>query len=143
MLQVALVGAQLALIAVIALNAGWSALSAVPVGLAAGGALLGLWTLAHNRPGNFNIRPAVREGARLIVSGPYRHLRHPMYASLLLVMGGMAANAWPRPAAAIALAALVVVLAAKMAMEERALARRFPDYPPYAARTARLIPGLL
>ena len=51
--------------------------------------LLAALALSVNRPGNFNIRPTPKPGARLVRSGPYRWLRHPMYSSLLLA--GMAA----------------------------------------------------
>ena len=38
--------------------------------LAATGAGVGAWALAHNRPGNFNIRPTPRQGGLLVCSGP-------------------------------------------------------------------------
>jgi len=59
----------------IALVAAFGALPfhAVPASITAGaGALLGAWTLLHNRPGNFNIRPVPKPGAVLATGGPYR-----------------------------------------------------------------------
>ena len=52
------------------------------------GVLVGIYTLAHNRLGNFGVFPELVNGARLITSGPYRWVRHPMYLSLLLFMLG-------------------------------------------------------
>lgn len=139
----ALVIAQFALIAAIALNARMAHPLPVPVGLMAIGLALGLWALAYNRPGNFNIRPRVKEGARLIVTGPYRFMRHPMYSALILACAGLALNGWPDATGAWSFGALLPVLAAKMGVEERLMAARFPEYRLYATRTARLFPGIL
>jgi protein-S-isoprenylcysteine O-methyltransferase Ste14 len=48
-----------------------------------------LWIFTHNRVGNFNIVPDIKDGAKLIVTGPYRFVRHPMYSSLILFMLGI------------------------------------------------------
>ncbi|MDQ3261228.1 MAG: hypothetical protein M3Q00_10690, partial [Pseudomonadota bacterium] len=47
---------------------------------------LGIYTLLYNRLGNFNIRPEPKASGRLITSGPYRLIRHPMYSALTLAM---------------------------------------------------------
>ena len=61
----------------------WLAISAI-------GLLVGLYTLAHNKLGNFGIYPEPIPDACLVTTGPYRRIRHPMYASLLLFMAGIA-----------------------------------------------------
>ncbi len=48
-----------------------------------------LWIFKHNKVGNFNIRPEIRDNAKLVVTGPYRFVRHPMYSSLILFMLGI------------------------------------------------------
>ena len=54
----------------------------VPAELLGAAALaLGVWVLSHNRPGNFRVRPQPKPGARLVLGGPYRFMRHPMYTS--------------------------------------------------------------
>lgn len=109
--------------------------------LAAACVLLGLWTLAHNRIGNFNVRPTPKAGGRLITSGPYQWVRHPMYSAVLL---GAAALAWAsQPWAWLAWAALGVVLWRKSSLEEGWLAKRHPDYTAYRRRSRRFIPWLL
>ena len=94
--------------------------------LAAAGTL-GIAAPASNRPGNFSIRPKLKPGARLVSSGIYRRIRHPMYGAVLL--GGRAAVlADPRPWRAAAWLAPLAVLIAKLRREERHLLQRFGDY---------------
>lgn len=109
--------------------------------LCAVGVLVGLYTLAHNRLGNFGIYPEPVPDACLVTSGPYRWIRHPMYTSLLLVMGGVALyyDAWPNY---VGLALLVIAVFGKMHREESHLHLTFEDYSAYVKRTHRLIPKL-
>jgi protein-S-isoprenylcysteine O-methyltransferase Ste14 len=101
--------------------------------------VLGVWTLGYNRWGNFNIRPELRPGARLVTGGPYRRIRHPMYTSVLLGVGALVV-ADPRPWRIALLVALLVVLLLKAAREEEYLRAAFPEYAAYASRTWRLVP---
>jgi protein-S-isoprenylcysteine O-methyltransferase Ste14 len=101
--------------------------------------VLGLWTLGYNRWGNFNIRPELRSGARLVTGGPYRWIRHPMYASVLLGVGALV-YADPRPWRVMLLVSLLLVLMTKAAREEAYLRAAFPEYSAYASRTWRLVP---
>jgi protein-S-isoprenylcysteine O-methyltransferase Ste14 len=101
--------------------------------------VLGIWTLGYNRWGNFNIRPELKRGARLVTGGPYRRIRHPMYVSVLLGIGALVV-ADPRPWRIALLVALLVVLVLKAVREEEYLRAAFPEYAPYASRTWRLIP---
>ena len=139
MRSVALVTLQLALIALLlkSLPREWPPWAALALLAVAG--VLGIWTLAMNRPGNFNIRPEVKSGARLVTTGPYRYVRHPMYVCILLA--GVATLLW-RPAwwRLGVLGALAIVLHVKSGIEERAMLKVHPDYASYRARTARWIP---
>ncbi len=119
-----------------------SAISVQVVSLLTASGLLALWALAANRPGNFNIRPTPRHGGTLITSGPYRWIRHPMYASVLLAAAAATWKAF-ETADALLWLALLGVLLAKAAIEERALLRRFPDYQDYRVRTTRFVPWLV
>lgn len=104
-------------------------------------AAVGVAALAANRPGNFNIRPEPKAGARLITHGIYRSLRHPMYSAfLLLALAAVAADAraW-RGALWLALAA---VLDVKARREEGFLQRAYPEYAEYMRRTKRFVPGV-
>jgi protein-S-isoprenylcysteine O-methyltransferase Ste14 len=121
-------------------GAGWPA-SPLSLPLLAAAAALGLWAVATNRPGNFNVRPDPRQGGVLIRHGPYRHVRHPMYLAVLLFGTGVAigfADAWRWGV----LALLAIVLHFKARFEERALLALHPDYADYMRRTPALIPLL-
>lgn len=140
-----LVALQFALLGALAAGAAPAFLQGtVPVGAwaaAAAGVALGLWALASNRPGNFNIRPLPRVGGQLIEAGPYRWIRHPMYTAVLLVA---LSCAWAGPWALawFGLVALAVVLLVKAGLEERWMRAAHPAYAEYQARTRRFIPGV-
>jgi protein-S-isoprenylcysteine O-methyltransferase Ste14 len=102
---------------------------------------LAAWTLIHNPPGNFNIRPTPREKGTLITTGPYRHIRHPMYTSVLL---GAAALAWlsdPLPGWS-AWLALAFVLLSKSSLEEPWMCEQHPGYGTYMQTNKRLLPWI-
>lgn len=112
----------------------WLAISAV-------GIIVGLYTLAHNKLGNFGIYPEPIPDACLVTTGPYRRIRHPMYTSLLLFMLGIALyrHAWPNY---VGMLLLVIAIFGKMRREEAHLHTKFKDYSDYVKRTHRLIPGI-
>jgi len=82
-------------------------------------------------------RPA--DGASLRVDGPYRIVRHPMYAGAILMAFGWAllARGWLTVGSAVA---LFVFFDLKTRREEKWLCERFPDYPAYRKRVRKLIP---
>jgi len=91
----------------------------------------------------FTVAVGIQVEQKLVVSGPYRLVRHPSYSGSLLTVIGVAlcwAN-W------LALAALLLPFAAyayRIQVEERALLTGLgPAYSDYRARTHRLVPWLL
>ncbi len=103
--------------------------------------VLGAWTLLHNRPGNFNVRPEPKARARLVTTGPYRYVRNPMYCAVLLF--ALAAVCVYADALKVAAwFALALVLVGKALLEERGLAAKFDGYAEYTKRVRRFIPGL-
>jgi protein-S-isoprenylcysteine O-methyltransferase Ste14 len=137
----ALVAAQFALIAWLIWPLTAQAWSAPALALLHCAAALGAWTILHNRPGNFNIRPEPKASGRLVTGGPYRFVRHPMYCAVLL-FAAAEVLAYADPWKIAAWLVLALVLGAKAALEERGLVAQFPGYAEYAARVRRFIPRL-
>ena len=80
-----------------------------------------------------------REDAPLVTHGLYRHVRHPIYLAQAMIAAGAPLTLGCRWMLGVA-AAAATVLALRILREEEALARTFPDYPRYAAKTKRLVP---
>jgi protein-S-isoprenylcysteine O-methyltransferase Ste14 len=87
---------------------------------------------------SFHLAANPTEGG-LVTSGPYRFVRHPIYAAILCFVW---AGALTHPSAAdIALAAAATAATAvRIAAEEKLVVERYPEYSEYAARTKRLVP---
>jgi protein-S-isoprenylcysteine O-methyltransferase Ste14 len=78
----------------------------------------------------------------LVTRGPYRWLRHPIYAAILYFVWSAALDHRSYPA--LAAAALVTAGAVvRMYAEETLLIGVYPEYAAYRARTARVIPFVL
>jgi protein-S-isoprenylcysteine O-methyltransferase Ste14 len=103
------------------------------------GLALGLWSLAVMGRKNLNIAPTVRDGAQLITVGPYRFIRHPMYASVLMTVWALIIDRSTLLRLIVGLI-LTADLTIKMLYEEGILKRHFRDYPAYMERTKRIIP---
>jgi len=84
----------------------------------------------------------VASGQRVIATGPYAVVRHPMYASALLYLVGTPlalGSYW----GLLAFAAMMPFLIWRMLDEERVLARDLPGYTEYQRRVRhRLVPGI-
>lgn len=105
----------------------------------AAGIVLGAWALLANRPGNFNFRPEPRQGGTLIVHGPYRWIRHPMYAGLLLISAGLGGiidsfHGWMLSLT------LLGALLIKAGFEDRWMAEAHAEWARYQSRTRSFIP---
>jgi protein-S-isoprenylcysteine O-methyltransferase Ste14 len=90
---------------------------------------------------NYSHRVRILVGHELVARGPYRRLRHPAYAGMLLLHLGLcvALSSWVGAACLGALLAPAILW--RISIEERALAA-LPGWTGFARRRARLIPGL-
>ena len=107
--------------------------------LAVASVALALWTLRHNRVGNFSIHPKPKSAGVLVTSGPYHWIRHPMYSSVLLGAAALALLSNPL-AGWSSWGALAIVLLLKSSLEEDWLQQRHPDYAAYMRRSKRFLP---
>ena len=105
--------------------------------LAGGGTIGELVVLAWLRR-SFSLLPEARG---LVVLGPYRWIRHPLYlAGLITSLGAMLR--FRQPWALLVVLGNFVLQLLRMHYEEKVLTRAFPDYAEYSARTWRLVPGI-
>lgn len=81
------------------------------------------------------------EARSLVVTGPYRFVRHPLYAAEQIALVGMFLQYRSLPAAALLVAQMGLQLK-RMANEEAVLETAFPEYTEYRRHTARILPGI-
>jgi protein-S-isoprenylcysteine O-methyltransferase Ste14 len=81
------------------------------------------------------------EARRLVTSGPYRLVRHPLYLAEELAVIGISMQFFSLSAAFV-LAVQIAFQLRRMHNEEAVLAESFPEYAAYRQRTARLLPGV-
>lgn len=133
-------------VAGLGLRFGWTMMPAelrsVGIVLLAGGLALSGWAMSVNPHFEGTVRIQTEIEHRVIDSGPYRALRHPGYAGLILW-------AWATPFMLLSWAALapagVVVgwIVLRTALEDRLLRRELAGYSAYCTRTRyRLLPGV-
>jgi protein-S-isoprenylcysteine O-methyltransferase Ste14 len=128
-------------------RSGWSA-PASPLVYVVGNLLMILgfiplaWSMIANRYFEPTVRMQESRGQQVAAGGPYRFVRHPGYAGVILQFLALpiAVGAW---AALIPAAAGIVVFVIRTALEDRALQVELPGYAEYAQQTRfRLLPGI-
>ena len=137
------------LLALTALDAGRLRWSSIPVGVRIAawvGLALALavvaWVMSVNPFASRWVRIQHDRGHRVISSGPYRRVRHPMYVGVILNLLCLllALGSWWGVAPGLACSTLFII---RTMLEDRALASRLPGYREYASRVRyRLLPGV-
>ncbi len=106
-----------------------------PLALLAAGSLIVLFALCHLR-GSFAVTPQART---LKANGPYRFVRHPMYAGNMLSALGLGCM-FGTPQAILLALALAGLQICRASYEERLLVSIFPAYEGYKLQTGAFFP---
>jgi protein-S-isoprenylcysteine O-methyltransferase Ste14 len=127
----------LSLVALVPLHALFSA-NPVVIGFQVAALQLLLWARFTFGWRSYHVAATPTEGG-LVMSGPYRYIRHPIYASMCVLgwAGILAHLSW---SAGICGGALVLTGLVRIFCEEKLVSRRYPEYAEYATRTWRLVP---
>ena len=108
--------------------------------------VFGLWGAIWSRRtlgDNWSSEVALKQGHELVKTGPYRFVRHPIYAGLLLMCLGTAVavgqlHSW------LGLLLLCAGFWIKLKQEETLLLRHYPDeYPAYRKQVKALVPFVI
>jgi protein-S-isoprenylcysteine O-methyltransferase Ste14 len=119
----------------------WIANSALGIIIQILGFGLAFWAIGVMQKSKISIAPRPKSNATLVNWGPYRIIRHPMYASIILVTLPIIIAHFDLQRM-VFLAFLYANLIAKMLFEERLLKVYFQGYQAYSKTNWRIIPYL-
>ncbi|MHC4046052.1 methyltransferase family protein [Bradyrhizobium sp. 23AC] len=118
------------------------ALQAFGLALFLASTLFTMWVFRENSFAAPVVKLQAERAQRVISTGPYAHVRHPMYSGMVLFFAGvpLLLGSWW----GLAMVPLLVLLfAIRIGIEERTLREGLPGYADYAARVRyRLMPGV-
>ncbi len=101
-----------------------------------------LWAMIVNPFLEGSVRIQAERGHRVVTSGPYAMVRHPMYVGVIQLLVGVPlflGSGW----AFLPVAVMVLLLVMRAACEDRMLRNELPGYEAYTQKTRyRLIPGV-
>ena len=113
----------------------------LPVGIQILAVSLMVWARVTFGWRSFHAAGTPTEGG-LVTTGPYKYVRHPIYAAVLYF-------AWTGVLSHLSVMNIALGICAiggavlRMVVEEKLVATRYPEYEAYANRTARVIPFLV
>lgn len=115
--------------------------SPIPIGVQILAFSLMVWARVTFGGRSFHAAANPTEGG-IVTSGPYRYVRHPIYAALLYFTWGGILSHFSIVNLALGICA-VAGAGLRIAAEEKLLVERYPEYKEYANRTKRIIPFLI
>ena len=105
-------------------------------------AALGVWARRH-LGSHWSGEIAIKVDHRIVQSGPYRLIRHPIYTAMLGMFAGTALMSGQLHAL-LGLVMAAIAYGRKIRLEEASLCQAFgPAYDAYRRDTWALVPGLL
>ncbi|KJC35102.1 isoprenylcysteine carboxylmethyltransferase family protein [Bradyrhizobium sp. LTSP857] len=118
------------------------ALHALGVVLYLASTLFTLWVFRENSFAAPVVKLQAERAQRVISTGPYAHVRHPMYSGMILFFAGVSlilGSWWGLAMAPI----FLVLFTVRIRIEERTLREGLPGYADYATRVRyRMLPGV-
>jgi protein-S-isoprenylcysteine O-methyltransferase Ste14 len=140
----------LAHLAVAGLDVGRFHWSVPPPGVVRGVALVvyaaglgfSMWAIVTNRFFSSVVRLQPERGHRVIDTGPYRYVRHPGYAGMMVaaLTGGVVLGSWW---SVLPIVLFAGTLLRRLAMEDRFLNAELDGYRDYSGRVrSKLLPGV-
>lgn len=104
--------------------------------------LFTMWVFRANSFAAPVVKLQAERAQRVISTGPYAYIRHPMYSGMVLFFAGvpLLLGSWW---GLVMVPVFVVLFAIRIGIEERTLREGLPGYADYAARVRyRLVPGI-
>lgn len=99
------------------------------------------WARRSFQSGQFNIHAEPKKG-QLISSGPYKFIRHPMYASALAIIWSGIFGHFSQLNLIVGVVATVVV-SIRIMVEEQYLRNSYPEYVDFSRKTKLIVPFIL
>jgi protein-S-isoprenylcysteine O-methyltransferase Ste14 len=119
-----------------------AAFQVVALSIMISGYCLVIWAVVSNRFYSAVVRIQTERGHSVINAGPYRAIRHPGYAGLIVFILSTPLTLGSLPAFLPAALAIFIIII-RTALEDRTLQNELDGYKDYAARTRyRLAPGI-
>jgi len=101
--------------------------------------IIGLLAIKEQGNNDFNIRPDINPNCKLITTGVYKYIRHPMYFSVIFGMLGILV-AFFNYVEFILYIFLIFIMLIKLHYEEQLWCNHTKEYLEYKKRTKKLIP---
>ncbi len=130
---------QFAGIAIIVLTGNLFAENAILLVIEILGILLAIWALASMKLSNLNVYPSIKKDAKMVKSGPYKIIRHPMYSSIIISVLPLVIDQFSL-FRLIVYVVMLLDLIIKLNYEENLLKAHFENYVEYSKSTYRIMP---
>src|SRR5204863_1516022 len=101
------------------------------------------WSSVKHLGRQFRLRAGLYEDHQLVRTGPYAIVRHPIYSSLLAILGATLSLLTPWPCALLSLAIFVAGTEIRVHAEDNLLASRFGEqFKDYQRKVSAYVPFL-
>ena len=134
-------GAVIAALVILAVTNNLFSSSPLVIGTQIFAVCLAVWARRSFPAGAFRVT-ATPAADSVIQRGPYRLIRHPMYAAALLFVWASVLSHISASTVAVGIV-LTGIVATRIVLEERLLREQYPEYATYVRSTKAVVPYLL